>query len=172
MSRITLRAGILAAWLLVVAVALFAIQGYERTLLHGEPVLLRLAPVDPRSLMQGDYMALRFAADSRLIDQPAEPGEASRSLPGFAHFKLDDRGRGDFDGMGDTPRTGTGTISMRIRMIDGAPSVGPNAFFFQEGTGELYEEAQWGGFRVAGDGAALLESLHDADLKKIGSQRR
>ncbi|XOT97907.1 GDYXXLXY domain-containing protein, partial [Alcaligenes pakistanensis] len=27
----------------------------------GQTVLLELAPVDPRSLMQGDYMSLNFA---------------------------------------------------------------------------------------------------------------
>src|SRR5690606_4235060 len=32
----------------------------EQILAHGKSVILALAPVDPRSLMQGDYMALRF----------------------------------------------------------------------------------------------------------------
>jgi len=34
----------------------------ERILSDGRVLLLELAPVDPRSLMQGDYMALQFAA--------------------------------------------------------------------------------------------------------------
>ena len=32
----------------------------EALLKDGQLVLLELAPVDPRSLMQGDYMALRY----------------------------------------------------------------------------------------------------------------
>ncbi|MFX7329222.1 GDYXXLXY domain-containing protein, partial [Acinetobacter baumannii] len=32
----------------------------EMLLKEGQLVLLPLAPVDPRSLMQGDYMALRY----------------------------------------------------------------------------------------------------------------
>src|SRR5690606_36547673 len=32
----------------------------EEILSEGKLVLLKLAPVDPRSLMQGDYMALRY----------------------------------------------------------------------------------------------------------------
>lgn len=32
----------------------------EKTLEHGQLVLLKLAPKDPRSLMQGDYMVLRY----------------------------------------------------------------------------------------------------------------
>ena len=38
----------------------FNIYQREQLLSNGRVVLLELAPVDPRSLMQGDYMALRF----------------------------------------------------------------------------------------------------------------
>ena len=38
-----------------------SIVAKERIKTHGERIYLELAPVDPRSLMQGDYMALRFA---------------------------------------------------------------------------------------------------------------
>src|SRR5690606_19512775 len=60
------RGGIVAAWLLVGVVVVHAVLGFERTLRDGQLVLLELAPVDPRSLMQGDYMALRFAVDAQL----------------------------------------------------------------------------------------------------------
>lgn len=172
MKRPKLRGAILATWVLVVAVALFAIQGHERTLQQGERVLLRLAPVDPRSLMQGDYMALRFTVDGRLMHLPDRMSKAGETMPDFAHFRVDALGQAEFEGVGDTPRSGPGRISMRIRSINGRLTVGPNAFFFQEGTGELYEEAQWGGFRVAKDGTALLVSLHDAELEAIGVQQR
>ena len=32
----------------------------EQLIAHGQPVFVELAPVDPRSLMQGDYMRLEF----------------------------------------------------------------------------------------------------------------
>ena len=38
----------------------FAIWQKQTHLDKGEEIFLELAPVDPRSLMQGDYMALRF----------------------------------------------------------------------------------------------------------------
>ncbi|MDE8355606.1 GDYXXLXY domain-containing protein, partial [Klebsiella pneumoniae] len=44
---------------LALAVVNLAIVSCERLLAEGEVVLLELAPVDPRSLMQGDYMSLR-----------------------------------------------------------------------------------------------------------------
>ena len=37
-----------------------SIVAKERIKTNGERIFLALAPVDPRSLMQGDYMALRF----------------------------------------------------------------------------------------------------------------
>ena len=57
--------GPLLGGLLVLGIANFAIWQKEDVLANGRTILLELAPVDPRSLMQGDYMALRFrlAAD-------------------------------------------------------------------------------------------------------------
>lgn len=60
MSDKVSRAVIAAAVLLVLAAVNGSIVAKERIKTHGEIILLELAPVDPRSLMQGDYMALRF----------------------------------------------------------------------------------------------------------------
>ena len=59
--------------LLALAVANHGIFQRERILADGRVLLLELAPVDPRSLMQGDYMALEFAAadDIRKALEPA-----------------------------------------------------------------------------------------------------
>ncbi len=50
-----------ANMLLVLGFFFFNIIKNESILNDGETVLLRLRPVDPRSIMQGDYMALRFS---------------------------------------------------------------------------------------------------------------
>ena len=55
------RAGVaVAAGILVLLAVNWNIMQREHLLNDGKLVLLELAPVDPRSLMQGDYMALRF----------------------------------------------------------------------------------------------------------------
>ena len=159
------RIGIAAAWLLVIAVVVYAVSGYERTLRDGQLVLLELAPVDPRSLMQGDYMALRFAVDARL----AGPGQ---DVPAYAHLHLGSQGRAVLAASGNQPSTEPGMVSMRIRQGEQGASVGPNAFFFEEGTAAVYEQARWGGFRVASDGTALLVGLYDENLQLLGSNRR
>ena len=64
--------------LLVIVVLVGLVVGKERVLARGTPVLLELAPVDPRSLMQGDYMVLDYAVSreaglDRLSGLPEDP---------------------------------------------------------------------------------------------------
>lgn len=47
----------------------------EQTLKDGQLVLLQLAPVDPRSLMQGDYMRLNYKEASSIC-QMSKPTHA------------------------------------------------------------------------------------------------
>ena len=62
-----MRKGIaILAGVAILALANFSIYSRERLLTEGSVVLLHLAPVDPRSLMQGDYMALNFAVANSL----------------------------------------------------------------------------------------------------------
>ncbi|WP_341649051.1 GDYXXLXY domain-containing protein [Thauera humireducens] len=84
---------------------------------------------------------------------------------------LDAQDRARLTGVSDTPPGGE-AVAMRIRQRDGRPTIGPNAFFFQEGTAERYEAARWGEFRVAPDGSALLTHLRDAELNRLGEQLR
>ena len=76
------------AGLVVLVVVNWSIYDREQLLAEGRVVLLPLAPVDPRSLMQGDYMALRFAvADDASGREPRQ-----RAQDGRVVVALDDRG--------------------------------------------------------------------------------
>lgn len=163
---------LVGAWLLVITVAGVAIAGHERTLREGREVFLQLAPVDPRSLMQGDYMALSFALNNELEAQMALQKMDTGAQSAYALLALDEVGRASFIGLADRNESAEGQVSMRIRQQGSRFSLGPNAFFFQEGTAAIYEQARWGGFRVAADGTALLVSLHDEELKALGFNRR
>ncbi|TNH04275.1 DUF4401 domain-containing protein [Testudinibacter sp. TR-2022] len=46
--------------LLTLAIGNYSIQKYENVLTNGKSVILALAPIDPRSIMQGDYMELNY----------------------------------------------------------------------------------------------------------------
>src|SRR5690606_24345673 len=56
-------ASLWAGLAIVLLVVNTGIYQREQILQQGQTAVLALAPVDPRSLMQGDYMALRFAAE-------------------------------------------------------------------------------------------------------------
>ena len=75
-----MRSVIALAWVVVVlAMVGNSIAAKEALLKNGTVTYLELAPVDPRSLMQGDYMALRFgiANDVRRDLEPDEPAGRS-----------------------------------------------------------------------------------------------
>ena len=62
----------------------WSIYQKEQTLRDGQLVLFELAPVDPRSLMQGDYMSLRYReATSDLL------GDTQVATHGYAVLNID-----------------------------------------------------------------------------------
>ena len=58
----------IALSVLVLGVLNYGIYQKEQIKNQGDIVLLELAPVDPRSLMQGDYMRLRYAVERDAFD--------------------------------------------------------------------------------------------------------
>jgi len=161
-----LKQALLLSTAAVIGIALWAVAGLERTVRDGTPVLVELAPVDPRSLMQGDYMALSFAIDRNL------PRRSNAGLaPRYAYVLLDAQGRATFAATGETLPAPPGQIALRIRQRGWRDSIGPNAFFFQEGKGTVFEAAKWGELRVDRNGRALLVALRDAQLQVLGEQK-
>jgi uncharacterized membrane-anchored protein len=161
-----------AALVLVLVFAGLMVRGYERTLAEGRLALFELAPVDPRSLMQGDFMALDFAVNREMAESWQARGGEEPS-PRYALFRLDAEDRAAFVEFRKRLPASTGDqMGVRLHQEHGMPRIGPNAFFFQEGTGERYETAAWGEFRVAEDGLALLTGLRDDRLQRLGSAKR
>lgn len=62
----------------------YKVQQFEDVLATGKPVVLKIAPVDPRSLMQGDYMVLNYAIlsefqQSRVLPETNESNETTEN---------------------------------------------------------------------------------------------
>jgi uncharacterized membrane-anchored protein len=169
MGSALIRGALGAAFALVTVVTLLAVRDNERVLTDGRVVLAELAPVDPRSLMQGDYMALRYAVDNELA--ASLPGDEAPP-PAYAQLELDEAGRAHFAGTGDRLPAAAQQVAMKLRRRDGGYSIGPNAFFFQEGTAAAFAGARWGEFRVDAGGKALLTHLRDEQLQRLGEIRR
>lgn len=136
----------------------------ERLHIDGQLVFLELAPVDPRSLMQGDYMALRFKLEDQAFGRP-RPAPASS---GKIVAQLDEREVASFVRLDDGTPLEPRQVRLRYRLRDGRPSLATNAFFFQEGHAKLYAGARYGELRVSNAGEAALTGLRDAGLNVLG----
>lgn len=148
---------VLVAGLAVLAIVNFGIYQREQLLTHGHIIFLELAPVDPRSLMQGDYMRLNFA----LADQAFPAGRRQVLADGRIVVALDTHGVGRFRRLADGGPLGPDEITLRYRVRGGQPAFATNAYFFEEGQGRIYERAVYGEFRVGPDGDMILTGLRD-----------
>jgi uncharacterized membrane-anchored protein len=157
----------IAAGLAILAAVNWTIYARERLLAEGRIVLLELAPVDPRSLMQGDYMALRFKA----ADDAFGPFLRDTAPDGRLVVRLDERGVGRYLRRDDGAALGEGEVALRYRVRAGRVKFATNAFFFEEGTAARYQRARYGEFRVAPSGELLLTGLRGADLERLGAAR-
>lgn len=134
----------------------------EKILSDGKLILLELAPVDPRSLMQGDYMDLRYAIGDDvkyvknlkrgfLVVELQENGVAERRRIQEKVTKLN---KNEY------------LIEFNTRDWSGI-QIGAESFFFQEGDAEKYEKAKYGGLKVDNKGNSVLIGLYDVNLKEI-----
>lgn len=167
MKPITARLLTALGALLVLGALNFSIVGKERIRRDGEIVYLVLEPVDPRSLIQGDYMALRFALVRELERTLEARGRADGANPqARAPVALDARRVASLTGAG--AGAGAATLSLRYRLRDGHVWLGTNAFFFEEGSAERFARARYGEFRVdRTSGEAVLVGLRDERLEPL-----
>lgn len=172
---------IVAVTLLVILVAVnWAIWDKERHLAVGEIVYLELAPVDPRSLMQGDYMALNFALGNQIqsaLNQQDETQqdevlqeEPQKASNGYVVVRLNEKRIAHFERLDDGSPVRDDEKRLRYRLRNGQVRFATDAFFFQEGHAERYESASYGQFRVNADGEPLLVSLHNEALKNLSPE--
>ncbi|MDT8419870.1 MAG: GDYXXLXY domain-containing protein [Desulfuromonadales bacterium] len=154
---------LLVTTLLLLGAINFTIYQREQLLSSGRVVLLELAPVDPRSLMQGDYMALRF----KLANQAFAGQDLLELGDGHLVVAPDARGVATFVRFADgTPLAGD-ELLLRYRIRNGQSKFATNAYFFQEGHAGDYESARFGEFRVAPDGESILTHLRDEQLNVL-----
>lgn len=163
----------LVSLVIILGLVNWSIAGKENHLSEGKIVYLDLAPVDPRSLMQGDYMALRF----RLADEVQKALPKTKDYKGWRHsvaasdgyvvVNLSERNIGSFKNLYNDQVQSKEEILMRYRVRNGAVKFATNAYFFQEGHGKYYQLARYGQFRVDDKGELLLVAMYDKDLHKL-----
>lgn len=157
---------ILILWLVTVVGLLYVnygIYGKEQLIQNGEPILLELAPVDPRSLIQGDYMDLRYAITTDLESQ-----EIPRR--GQLVITLDDNNVASLVRIDDGTPLAPGERLLNYYHHEWRIDVGAPSYFFQESTADRYTDAEYGELRVDEAGSSVLIGLRDEDFQQLGPQ--
>jgi uncharacterized membrane protein/uncharacterized membrane-anchored protein len=172
-------AGLLAGLVIVLAAVNSGIYQREGILRDGQRVVLALAPVDPRSLMQGDYMALSFDVAVQAYRQIYAAGErqgdaaAPRQDHGYLLLRPDANGVFGLAGLLASPEQANGDdagrhdVALAFKVRNHRVRVVTDAWFFPEGQAQHFAAAKYGEFRVGRDGTGLLVRMLDGDLQPL-----
>lgn len=163
--RIPVFASIVAGLLAVLAAANVDIMQKEAIIRDGTRFVVALRPVDPRSLMQGDYMTLNFASQGGddgdvFADYSHRYVELKPDAQGVYHFTR------TLPQMMSPAQPGNVVVRYR-RTLDERVMFVTDAYFFPEGQGEHFARARYGEFRVNQDGVALLTGLLDEKQNRL-----
>lgn len=152
--------------LLVLVVPSWMVFQKESHLQKSKSVFLRLAPVDPRSLMQGDYMILRYR-----ISRPV-PYVGALSPRGKIVLFVDSRGVGSFRRFAKASESlGKGEILLKYKKRKWDLWYGAESFFFQEGHAKYYTKAVYGELKISASGDSVLVGLRDRELRKLSAPK-
>jgi uncharacterized membrane-anchored protein len=158
------RIGIGTATLAALLVVNLGIWQNETLIARRPPIFVELAPVDPRSLMQGDFMRLRFIL-------PSEPREQDRLAEGanrphvVAH--IDARGVATLKKMHDGSPLQANEILIELTSTRNGWTLASDAWYFKEGEATRWSRAKYGEFRVDSGGRALLVSMRGPALEAL-----
>ena len=149
--------------LLIIVVVNFLIIKKENTIANGRTMLLRLAPVDPRSLIQGDYMVLRYAIARDISNAPLEE-------KGWIVVALDENDVATFVRVykGESLQEGEHLLFYRNR---GGLRLGAESFMFQEGDAARYSRARYGELKVNESGVSVLIGLRGDDFMPLSRKQ-
>lgn len=160
----TARLGIILSAVAVIATVNIGIWQKETLIAQGRPVFIELGPVDPRSLMQGDYMRIAFRLPPDLLRPLALHRNATRprvvgqvDARGVVALKRLDQGQ---------PLT-PGEIAIELTRTGNGWTVVTDAWYFKEGEAARWARARYGEFRVDADGRALLVGMRGPALEPL-----
>ena len=163
--------------IVVLALVNWSIYKKEFHIKNGTVIYLKLAPVDPRSLMQGDYMALHFDMARKIYDKlPKKENYDSwrhnaDAKDGKVVVRLNEKGVASFARLYKGTALKENELLLDYRVRGGAVKFATNAFFFEDGSAIKYEKVEYGKFRVNAHGELLLMALVDKNIT-ISSVKR
>jgi uncharacterized membrane-anchored protein len=138
----------------------------EELLRNGQTVYLELAPVDPRSLIQGDYMALNYAIMNKLNMDHFDPGQTHPSS-GFLVIQIDPQQVGSFVRYDDGTPLAPGEHKLKYHHSDWRAVIGAESYFIAEGSGSTFDHAVYGELKIEPDGTPLIVALCDQERHRL-----
>lgn len=158
------RWGIALSALAVLAVANLGIWQKEDLIAHGQPVYVELAPADPRSLMQGDFMRLNFRVPGEVQTKADRVLSAGRPR---VVARRDARGVATLLHLDEGAALAADELRLELTPKDGRWILVSDAWFFKEGEAARWSAAKYGEFRVDPSGRALLVGLRGGKLESL-----
>jgi len=151
------------ALVLILVLVNSMIFGKERIVRTGQTMLLELAPRDPRSLIQGDYMALNYKMAREIAgrEQLADDGYVVVQLNAAGVARM-------IRFFNETQELQAGEHLLRYRKRGAFVKLASDAYFFEEGQWQLYRGARFGELRVNESGVAVLTGLRDNEYRVLG----
>lgn len=149
----------------VLGAANFTIWQRQQVVDHGRRILLALRPVDPRSMLQGDYMALRYG-------EAAFPPPGLRAeLParGVLVVTVDGQDIATYSRLDDGSPLAANEARLKYKQVDRKSGIrlGAESYFFQEGQADLFRNARYGVLHVDAAGNSVLVGLAGEDGQRI-----
>lgn len=124
---------------------------------------LKLSPIDPRSIMQGDYMRLNYEISDRANEKYLK--DENKEKKRYILIKLDNERVGQFIDISEKPIGSDDILSIKV-LNSNYSNINANSFFFQEGKGKEYEKAKYAKVIIVNNRLRLL-NLVDKNKKII-----
>lgn len=151
----------LTSVVLMLASVNWQIWQQEDLLARGRIVYFDIGPVDPRSLMQGDYMTLGFPVLA------AVGADCQHETACEVVVKLDQRSVVIGARRAGQQPLAADELAIRLTVLHGRLAPGSSDWFFAEGEAERWSRARYAQFRILPDGRSALSQLRGAQLEKL-----
>jgi len=149
----------LVVFIFILAIINYSVYKKEDIIKNGKTIYLELAPIDPRSLMQGDYMALRFKLEDNIKQALKKENNFLKNSKGKVLVKLDKNNLANFSNLFIGQKMAKDELILKYKVRDYKVSIGTNAFFFQEGKNKKYQNAKYGKFKLSKNQEIILVDL-------------
>lgn len=155
---------ITANFILLAGLFIFSVVKMENIKGKGKELYLKLAPVDPRSLMQGDYMTLSFDLDNQI-------GSVRRlredyDFP-YKYVVVSQDSCKYLRGQNEPTPCEDNEVAIKLAPKDYWHSLPTKSYFFQEGTEQKYSNSEYARVKVDEYGNFVIVALCDENKKDI-----